>query len=583
MAYDESEMVAADDAAIGRALWRSLLVAAAVLAIIGGATLIMWLNAKQPETKVVTPVAPTVRAEVETPLPELPFKDITEAAGIKFVHENGASGEKLLPETMGGGVAFFDYDNDQDADLLFVNSQRWSWDKRGPSDATCHLYANDGAGKYTDVSAETGLNISLYGMAPAVGDFDNDGWTDVFLTAVGKNRLFRNVEGKFKEVTNEAGVGGADDAWSTSAAFFDYDNDGRLDLFVCNYVQWSREIDLNQSFTLIGGGRAYGPPRAFGGTFPYLYHNEGDGKFRDVSAEMAVQITNRDTGVPLAKGMGLAPVDVDGDGYMDLIVANDTVQNFLLLNKNGQKFVESAEFCNIAYDRAGTARGAMGIDTTVFRPDGTLAVGIGNFANEMSALYIAPSRRTRFFDAATVTGFGPPTRSVLTFGLFFFDVDLDGRMDVFGANGHLEQEISKVQKSQSYEQPPQLFWNAGPEGTSELVQVPADKTGAEFTKPMVGRGAAYADIDGDGDLDVCIAANGAAPRLLRNDQKLGHHYLRVRLEGRKTNRNAIGAKVSIMANSVTQTRVVMPTRSYCSQCELPVTFGLGSYTARWNQ
>ncbi len=582
MTIDETELVANDDSAIGRALTRSVMVVIALLTAIGGGALVVWLQYKPPEAQVVAPVAPTVREKVDQPIPQLPFADITHTAGIDFVHVNGGSPEKLLPETMGGSVCFFDFDNDGDADLLFINSRVWDWNQK-PEDsapATSKLYANDGHGKYEDVSQTAGMDLVCYGMGAAVADFDNDGWNDVFVTTVGKNRLFKNREGKFEEVTESAGVGGAEDAWSTSAAWFDYDNDGLLDLFVCNYVQWSREIDMNQSFTLLGGGgRAYGPPRAFGGTFPYLYHNDGNGKFRDVSAEMGVQVTNRDTGVPLSKGMGVSPVDVDSDGYLDLVVANDTVQNFLLMNQQGKKFVESAEFNGIAYDRMGNARGAMGIDAAILRSDGSLAIGIGNFAGEMSALYMARPRTTRFFDAATATGFGPPTRSVLTFGLFFFDADLDGRLDILGANGHLENEISKVQKSQTYEQPPQLFWNAGQQSTSEFVRVSESQTGAEFNRPMVGRGAAYADIDADGDLDVCIAANGGSPRLLRNDQALNHHWLRLQLVGQRSNRNAIGAVVTVTINGVPQSRIVMPTRSYCSQCELETTFGLGAATS----
>lgn len=570
-----------DDAVIGRALRISVLVIGCIAAVIGGWFAVRSLFSRPPEENVVAVTKPEGRRSLETSIPALPLTDITEQAGIDFVHHSGAEGEKLLPETMGSGVAWLDYDNDDDQDLLLVDSTSWSTapsESAGNRQGQCRLYANDGRGNFTDVTAETGMDQTLYGMGVAVGDYDNDGWVDVFLTAVGPNRLLRNEEGRFRDVTGEAGVAGADDAWSTSSGFIDYDNDGRLDLMVCNYVQWSKEIDLSQSFSLDGETRAYGPPRAFGGTFPYLYHNEGDGRFVDVSEAAGVQIRNPDTGVPLAKGMGLAAEDVNADGYIDLIAANDTVQNFLFINQKDGTFTESAELSGIAYDRDGNARGAMGIDAAVYSSNDTVAIGIGNFANEPSALYVARAGRTQFIDLAMATGFGPPTRSRLTFGLFFFDVDLDGRLDVLGANGHLEDEIHKVQSTQRHAQPPQLFWNAGTSGGSQLVQVPEQKTGEAFHQPMVGRGAAFADIDGDGDLDFVLTANGGAPRLLRNDQAIGNHWLRLKLVGQSANRSAIGARVELRAGDQVLVRTVMPTRSYLSQCELPVTFGLGAAT-----
>jgi hypothetical protein len=438
------------------------------------------------------------------------------------------------------------------------------------------LYANDGKANFQDVTKAAELPDGIYGMGLAVGDYDNDGWTDVFVSAVGPNRLLKNEQGKFVDQTAVAGVAGDEDQWSTSAAFIDFDRDGLLDLFVANYVTWSRELDRKQSFTLDGRTRAYGPPRAFSGTFPYLYRNLGGGKFVDVSMTAGIQVVNADTHVPLAKGMGVAPLDVDGDGWVDIAVANDTVQNFLFINQHDGTFKESAKTLGVAYDRTGAARGAMGIDSSFMRTDGSLAIGIGNFANEMSALYLASPKRRTFIDAATATGFGPPTRLSLTFGLFFFDIDLDGRLDILGANGHLEPEISKFQTSQRYAQPPQLFWNAGPESKSEFVLVPEEKTGRDFTVPMVGRGAAYADLDRDGDLDIMLTANGGPPRILRNDQALNHHWLRVRLVGQTSNRSGIGATIRVDAGGDTQVRFVTPTRGYLSQSELAQTFGLGS-------
>jgi hypothetical protein len=299
-----------------------------------------------------------------------------------------------------------------------------------------------------------------------------------------------------------------------------------------------------------------------------------------VSREAGVQITNADTAVPVGKALGLACADFDRDGWLDVVVANDTVQNFLFHNQRNGAFKEIGQIAGVAYDINGMARGAMGIDIAHFRNDDDVGIAIGNFANEMSALYVSRGASLRFKDDAVANGLGPATRLDLTFGVFYFDADLDGRLDYLQANGHLEEDIQKVQQSQRYEQPPQLFWNCGPQPT-EFLLLGENKCGADFVRPMVGRGAAYADIDGDGDLDVLLTAVGHRPRLLRNDQKLGHHWLRVKLEGSGKNRDAIGAVIEVAQVGSLQRRIVSPTRSYLSQCELPATFGLGgSKTAR---
>ena len=502
------------------------------------------------------------------------FEAVTAEAGIKFVHENGAEGEKLLPETMGGGCAFFDYDNDGDQDLLLVNSSAWPWSKEGET-ATMGLYANDGAGGFEDVAAEVGLDFTFYGMGAAVGDYDGDGFVDVLFTGVGGNRLFRNEGGKaFHEVSKEAGL--AQEGWSTSAAFMDYDNDGDLDLFICNYVQWSREIDQEVNYQLPGVGRAYGPPMNFAGTFPLLYRNEGSGRFTDVSAAAGVQVTNKATGLPMAKSLGVSPVDLDNDGWIDLVVANDTVQNFVFRNNGNGTFTEMGGKSGLAYDRFGSTRGAMGIDTARLQGEDNLAISIGNFANEMTALYVASRDPLSFSDEAINAGIGDVTRNLLTFGVFFFDYDLDGALDLLTANGHIEPEIERVHPNQSYRQPAQLFWNRG-SGVSEsgFAPVQTEKAGTDLYAPMVGRGSAYADIDGDGDLDVVITQIGGAPRLLRNRQDTGHSWVRVKLVGTKSNRDAIGAWVRLRVGNRVLSQQVMPTRGYLSQSELPVTFGLG--------
>ncbi|HEX5102536.1 MAG TPA: CRTAC1 family protein, partial [Pirellulaceae bacterium] len=517
------------------------------------------------------------RGAAEIEIPAMPFADITQAAGIEFVHESGASGDKLLPETMGSGCAFLDYDNDGDQDLLFVNARRWPWDERPAGQAAMPaLYQNDGSGKFQNVTANAGLDISFYGQGVACGDYDGDGRVDLYFTAVGKGKLLRNTGERFEDVTEAAGVGGNEGDWGTSCGWFDYDRDGDLDLFVCNYLAWSRQADVSQDFQLIGGGRAYGRPQNFGGTFCTLHQNQGDGTFRDVSQAAGIQIQNPDTKVPAGKSLGLAFADFDDDGFLDVVVANDTVGNFLLHNQRDGTFEEIGSPAGVAYDTSGMARGAMGIDVAHFRNNREQGIAIGNFSNEMTALYVNQGDAMHFRDDAVSNGLGPATRLELTFGLFFFDADLDGRLDLFSANGHLEEDIHRVQATQHYAQPPHFFWNCGPERKPEFEPVPAEKCGPDLLVPMVGRGAACADIDGDGDLDIAVTATGGPARLLRNDQQLGHHWLRVKLEGKAPNTGAIGAAIELHQGNSIQRRLASPTRSYLSQCELPLTFGLGA-------
>jgi hypothetical protein len=576
--YD-TEVEERDDAVIGTAL-RWSLATFSVFGIVGAAVAFVLTRPAPPppvkETKLATV---EVREASKAEIPRVPFTDVTASAGIHFRHENGARGKKLLPETMGGGCAFFDFDEDGDQDLLLVNGQQWPWDKDASAVApstTLALYRNDGTGQFDDVTKDSRLDISLYGMGAAVGDYDRDGRVDIFISAVGTNRLFHNEgEGKFRDVTQESATGGAADEWSSSCGWLDYDADGDLDLFVCNYVKWSREFDESQGFQLTGGGRAYGRPQNFEGTFPYLYRNEGEGKFTEVAEAAGLQVRNPATNVPMAKSLGVTFADFDEDGRIDIIVANDTVQNFLFHNQGDGKFAEVGAVAGVAFDMSGNARGAMGIDAARFRDNDAIGIAIGNFANEMTALYVSHGDQMQFMDEAISTGLGPNTRLELTFGVFYFDYDLDGRLDLFAANGHLEEDINRVQPSQHYAQPPQLFWNCGHQHDTEFLPVPADNCGKDFVQPMVGRGSAYADIDGDGDLDVVVMGSGQSPRLLRNDQQLGHHWLRFKLKGTSSNPDAIGAWLEVHVGTNVYKRQVMPTRSYLSQSELPVTVGLG--------
>jgi hypothetical protein len=567
-----------DDEAIRRALWGSLAVFALVAAVAGG---IFWWN-RRPEpapAAVAAPIElPQDRPPASAPIPHLPFVEVAREAGITFVHESGAAGEKLLPETMGSGCAFLDYDGDGDQDVLLLNGKRWDGDAKdadGPR-PTQALYRNDGTGKFEDVTAEAGLDFSLYATGAAAGDYDNDGRADLFIASLGADRLLHNDGGRFTDVTDAAGLTEADPAWGTSCGFFDYDNDGDLDLFVCHYLEWSKEYDLAQDFQLTGGGRAYGRPQNFAGTASRLCRNDGDGTFTDVTTEAGIEILHPDTGGPMGKALGVTFADFDEDGRLDIFVANDTVQNFLFHNRGDGTFAEVGAAVGVAFGPAGEARGAMGIDAAYIRGDRDLGVAIGNFANEMTALYVTPRGELQFTDEAVSNGLGPATRLELTFGTLLCDLDLDGRPDLFAANGHLEEDISKVISSQTYKQPAHLFWNAGPESQREFLPVPAAKSGPDITTPTVGRGAAYADIDADGDLDLLTTCVDGPPQLLRNDQRLGRHWLRVKLVGTRANRDAIGAVVEVETESGVLRQRVMPTRSYQSQVELPLTFGLGT-------
>jgi len=577
-AAPEAELVDADDRRIGRAFRGSVWVIAIVLVV--GLAAYFGTRLKREPVRVKDAVLerPLAQAPAAVAIPAARYTDVTRASGIRFVHRNGAYGEKLLPETMGGGVAVIDVKNDGRANLLFVDSGNWPWKAAGPQQPTLVLYMNDGHGNFRDATAGSGLEaVNLYGMGVAVGDFDNDGYDDIVVTGLGAIRLLRNLggSGRFADVTRQAGIVSAPEDWNTCAAFVDVDNDGLLDLFVCRYVRWSREIDRAIDFQMTGIGRAYGPPNTFEGSSPRLFRNRGNQTFEDVSDKAGLRVVNPATGKPIAKSLGVLPIDVNGDGWIDLVVANDTTRNLLFLNRGGV-FEESGVRSGLAYDANGNARGAMGIDAAHYRNDDRLAIAIGNFANEMSALYVGGGAPPLFDDQAIIAGIGPATRRALAFGVLFLDYDLDGRPDLFQANGHIEDEINKVQASQQYAQPMQLFWNCGDACAQVFAEVPAQERGA-LAQPIVGRGAAYADLDGDGDLDLVVTQIAGPPHVLRNDQSSGNHWLRVRLEGSgKTNRDAIGSWVELTAGGIVRRQQVMPTRGYLSQVERTLTFGLGA-------
>ncbi|MDP7029978.1 MAG: CRTAC1 family protein [Phycisphaerales bacterium] len=576
---DSFDLEIHDDAIIGKAFLWSLVVFAG-LGVLGAGVWLISAGGGEPEEQIiekrVIPPKPLL-ADLAV-LPDVTFADVTEPAGLTVPHVSGAVGGKLLPETMGGGAAFADLDRDGDQDLLLASGTWWP-DSPASGATSSQVFLNDGTGRFTPGGDAWAFGQGVYGTGLACGDFDGDGWVDVFLAALGGDRLYRNSAAGLVDVTASSGVGGPEEAWSTSAAFIDYDGDQDLDLFVPHYVQWSRAKDESLGFTLNGTDRAYGPPKQYEGTHPTLWRNEGDGRFTDVSVEAGMEVFNPATNAAVGKSLAVAPIDLDRDGDLDLIVANDTTANFLYRNQGDGTFVEEGSAAGVAYDSRGMATGAMGIDVGHYRNDAALGIGIGNFANEMTSFYVVESPDGWFTDEAATEGVGAPTRPLLSFGLLLVDYDLDGRLDLFQTNGHLEEDISEVQASQRYAQPAQLFWNAGSGDGATFRIVPSEASG-DLARPIVGRGAAAADIDGDGDLDFIVTQPGEVPVLLRNDQAIGHHWLRLELrDPNSANTGAIGAWIEVDAGGVTQRRQVMPTRSYLSQVELPVTFGLGDADA----
>jgi hypothetical protein len=485
------------------------------------------------------------------------FTDVTSQAGIHFQHNSGAFGGKFLPETLGSGCAFLDYDRDGWQDILLINGSDWPGHKKSRS--TLRLYHNDGDGTFTDVTARAGLDVELYGMGVAVGDYNNDGYPDILVTCVGQNRLFRNTgKGTFVDVTNTAGLGKRE-GFSTSALWFDYDRDGLLDLFVCNYVKWSLEADIFCS--LDGKHKSYCTPEAYRGATCWLFHNRGNGTFEDVTATSGVFDSS-------SKSLGVALLDENGDGWPDLLVANDTQPNKLYRNQHNGTFKDAAVEAGIAFSSEGKARAGMGVDVADFDNSGTSGVAITNFDNEMIGLYRLSGKS--FEDIAPQSGVGIASRNSLGFGCSFLDVNLDGWLDFAVANGHIDETVRNIRGNVGYAQPPQLFLNGG-KGTFREVAADA---GEGFDRPKVGRGLAYGDFDRDGDLDLLITTNNGPAYLYRNDQLAGNRSIRFQLVGTKSNRDAIGATVRIFAGGMAQSRVVKGGSSYLSQSELPLTFGV---------
>jgi len=502
-------------------------------------------------------------AAIATPPTTSPvtFADVTAQAGIKFVHNAGRAGKKFLPETLGSGCAFFDADGDGWPDILLVNSKDWT--PRGKKSVAA-LYHNNHNGTFTDITAGSGLDVEMYGMGVAIADYDNDGREDVYITALEGDRLFHNEgNGKFRDVTKAAGMDNA--SFGTSAAWLDYDRDGKVDLFVANYVQWKPENDLWCS--LDGSTKSYCTPESYKGTRSKLYHNLGGGKFEEVSQKAGV-------GDPNSKSLGITVLDYNGDGWPDVFVANDTQPNKLYRNLGNGTFKEEGMTSGVAYGEDGVARGAMGADAADYDRSGRPHLLVGNFSNQMLGLYHNEGNGL-FVDEAPSSAVGRASLLSLSFGVFFFDYDLDGYPDILAANGHIEDEIGRVQPKVSYQEAPLLFRNLGNHKFANVT----GEMGAAFNRPMVARGAAYADFDHDGDLDVLISTNNGPAHLYRNEGGNRNHWLSVRLAGTKANRDGIGAVVRVESASGKQWNMVRSGSSYCSQSDLALTFGLGKDTA----
>jgi enediyne biosynthesis protein E4 len=486
------------------------------------------------------------------------FTDVTGTAGIRFAHNSGAYGGKLLPETLGSGCAFLDYDGDSWQDILLVNSMDWPGHKRQRT--ALKLYHNNRNGTFTDVTKAAGLDVEMYGMGVAVGDYNNDGFPDIFITCVGQSRLFRNMgNGTFVDATKASGLLGKQ-ALSTSAVWFDYDRDGLLDLFVCNYVRWSAEHDVFCS--LDGKNKSYCTPEAYRGDTCWLYHNRGNGTFEDVTASSGIFDSS-------SKSLGVAMLDCDQDGWPDLLVANDTQPNKLYRNLRNGKFKDIAVEAGLAFSVEGKARAGMGVDVADYENSGKPGIVITNFDNEMIGLYRNSGKG--YDDVAMQAGLGGASRNTLGFGCVFFDADLDGLLDIAVANGHIDETVRNIRGNVGYAQAAQLFQNLGGGKFRDV----AAEVGGGFEKPKVGRGLAVGDFDRDGDLDLLLTTNNGGAFLYRNDVENSNRSIRFRLVGTKSNRDAIGATVRITTQGREQRRMVRSGSSYLSQSELPVTFGVG--------
>jgi enediyne biosynthesis protein E4 len=579
---DSDEVIVhGDDAVIGRALRISL----AGMVVLGGtAGLAWWLwprPAPPPQREAATVTGPAEAVPNRSSADRaVPFAEVAAASGVDFVRTDGADGRKLLPETMGGGVAVADFNGDGTLDVALADGDAWPDAPAGtPRGQGVALYLNDGRMRFTR-AAEPALAVPGPLMGLTAADLDGDGRTDLLATGVGGVRLYRNAGSelgspRFEDITDASGLG-VDRGWSTSAGAADVDRDGDLDLVVLHYVEWSPELDAKVDYRLAGVGRAYGPPTGFPGAQLRLYEQVSPLRFEDRTQARGLEVLTQGTQVPVGKALGLAVDDVDGDGDLDLLVANDTVRKFLFVNDGQGRFAENGIAAGFAFDRVGSATGAMGIDTGDLRRDGSTFVGIGNFANQPSGLYCTPKGALRFSDDAIVEGISAATRPFLTFGLLFVDLDLDGRLDFVQANGHIEDQIARAQENQSYPQRTQVFLNTGRTEGPVLAEVPPAATG-DLSRPLIGRGMAWGDLDGDGDLDLVVSQARGPAAVFRNDapRAATQSWIGIALEQPgSANRQAIGAVVTAPGPDGTQRQVIMPVRSYLSSVPAEAWFAV---------
>ena len=486
------------------------------------------------------------------------FVDVTRAAGIHFVHNNGAFGKMWLPEAMGSGVAFIDYNNDGWPDIVLINGS--DFPGHGNRHTYMALYRNNHNGTFTDVTRQAGLEVETYGMGVAVGDYNNDGCDDIFITAVGQSHLFRNnCHGRFTDATKQAGLWGHDE-FSTSAAWLDYDRDGRLDLLVANYVQWTPQTDIY--CTLDGRTKSYCTPQAYHGVSLRLWHNNGNGTFTDATKEAGLFD-------PTSKSLGVTIFDANNDGWPDVFVSNDTEPNKLYISNRNGTFTEKAVISGVGFSADGIARAGMGTAASDYDHSGFPSILVTNFSNQMLGLYHNEGNGL-FVDEAPNSQIGHSSLLTLGFGCFFFDYDNDGWPDIFVANGHIQRDIQMVQRQVHYAEPPLLFHDLGGGKFADVTS----RIGSLFSVPRVARGAAYADLFNRGKLDILISTNSGPAVLFRNEGG-SDHSLRIKLVGAKSNRDGLDSQVRVTAGGVTQTKMLTSGSSYLSASELVLTFGLG--------
>jgi hypothetical protein len=481
------------------------------------------------------------------------FVNVTDASGIRWRHSNGESSSHFLVESTTGGVGFLDFDGDGLLDIFFV---------AGTPGSPCALYRNLGNGKFVDVSLKAGIaKLPFYGMGVAAADYDNDGFTDLFITGYPSSALFHNNRnGTFTEVTVRAGVANTNE-WGASAAWLDYDRDGRLDLFVTNYVQFSYADEKKCDFA---GQRTYCAQTEYPGSRSRLYHNDGDGHFSDVSVASGVASSP-------GRALGVLAVDADGDGWIDLFVARDASPNLLLMNQRNGAFRDVGVEKEIAYNPEGVARSGMGVDAADVNGDGLPDFVVTNFDHEYHALYLSDSKGV-YQDASTSSGLGHFTQPYVGWGVRLTDFDNDGIPDLLIANGHLHEQIALANATVSYLEPPLFLLG---DGHGRFAK-PDNGGGPVFQAGLLGRGLATADFDNDGAVDAVITNLNGKPVLLRNNSASRNNWVGIILRGKTSNRDAIGARLSLHTSTRLSTQWITGGASFLSSHDRRIVFGLGS-------